>query len=125
MAGRGKESEYPGSSPSGFFDRRSFLRLSATSLAVPPASILLTEPANGLAPQPASPGKGELLPSVPKLADLASDRLVHHYRDLFTPPAVQNEWGYAHAWKSVSAITAITIPPFSCCGIPRIDFTPG
>ena len=50
---------------------------------------------------------------------------MHHYRDLFTPPAAQNEWGYAHAWKSISAITAITIPPFSCCGIPRIDFTPG
>ena len=83
------------------------------------------EAANGGASQPASPPQGEPLPSVPKPADLASDRLVHHYRDLFTPPAAQNEWGYVHAWKSISAITSITIPPFSCCGIPRIDFTPG
>ena len=75
---------------------------------------------------PSAPvAKGELLSSIPKLADLASDRLVHDYRDLFTPPAVQNEWGYTQAWKSVSAITSITIPPFSCCGIPQISLQSG
>ena len=125
MASRYMESKHPNASQSRFFNRRSFLKLSATSLALPPASILLTETANGATSQPASPPKGEPLPSVPKLADLASDRLVHHYRDLFTPPAAQNEWGYAHAWKSVSGITSITIPPFSCCGIPQINFSPG
>lgn len=125
MAGKNMESEHPNISQGSSFDRRSFLKLSATSLALPPASLSLTAVANGVTPPPASPAPGELLPSIPKPADLASDRLVHHYRDLFTPPAAQNEWGYAHAWKSISAITAITIPPFSCCGIPQISFTPG
>jgi hypothetical protein len=60
-----------------------------------------------------------LLPAIPKPADLASDRLVHHFRDLFNPPAAQNEWGYLQATKSVSGITAIGFPPFACCGVPE------
>ena len=111
--------------PSTFFNRRSFLQLSATSLALPSASMLGGGNADGFSAPSAPLAHGELLPSIPRLADLASDRLVHDYRDLFTPPAVQNEWGYTQAWKSVTAITSITIPPFSCCGIPHIAFSPG
>ena len=125
MGSRGKGPKQATATPSESFDRRSFLKLSATSFAVPPAAILLEDTANGGTSQPASSQKDEPLPSVPKPADLASDRLVHNYRDLFTPPAAQNEWGYCHAWKSVSGITSITIPPYSCCGIEHIPFNPG
>jgi len=125
MASRYPESNHLNAAQSRFFNRRSFLQLSATSLALPRASIFQDGTAHGVPPQQAPRAKGELLPSVPRLTDLASDRLVHDYRDLFTPPAAQNEWGYVQAWKSVSGITSITIPPFSCCGIPQISFSPG
>jgi len=67
----------------------------------------------------------ELLPAIPTPADLASDRLVHHFRDYFNPPELQNELGFLATVKSVSAVTAITFPPFSCCSSPRIPFSPG
>ena len=44
---------------------------------------------------------------------------------LFNPPAAQNEWGYLQATKSVSGITAISFPPFGCCGVPEMPFSPG
>ncbi len=125
MARKNTKSSRPNPTASTSFNRRSFLQLGATSLALSPASMLVGGTADSVSSPSAPVAKGELLPSIPKLADLASDRLVHDYRDLFTPPAVQNEWGYTQAWKSVSAITSITIPPFSCCGIPHIAFSPG
>jgi hypothetical protein len=109
-------------------DRRSFLKLGALSTALPLAAPARVAAGSGAASfgaeQPAAP-KGELLPAIPKLADLASDRLVHHFRDLFSPPAAQNEAGYLQATKSVSGITAISDPPFACCGIPEPPFSPG
>ena len=66
-----------------------------------------------------------LLSPVPALAELASDRMVHRFDDLFAAPGLQNEWGHAQATRSVSGITSITFPPFACCGTPRIPFTPG
>jgi len=106
-------------------DRRSFLKLGALTTALP-----LAQPgAGGLAVSSLSGRsaevKGELLPLIPKPADLASDRLVHHFRDLFSPPAAQNESGYLQATKSVSGITAISFPPFICCGAPETPFSPG
>ncbi len=67
----------------------------------------------------------EQLPAIPRPADLAGDRLVHHFRDYFNPPQAQNELGFLQATKSVSAITDITLPPFSCGGQPSIRFSPG
>jgi hypothetical protein len=112
----------------GSLDRRSFLKLGAISTALPGAASAevnkgATAPTSGAGQGGAV--QGELLPPLPKLADLASDRLVHHFRDLFNPPAAQNEWGYLQATKSVSGITAISFPPFICCGTPAIPFTPG
>ena len=66
-----------------------------------------------------------LLPEIPTPADLASDRLVHHFHDYFNPPQGQNELGSFAAHKSVSGITAIAFPPFACCGIPEMAFSPG
>jgi len=106
-------------------DRRSFLKLSALTTALPLAA---TGAGNSSAPsisEPPTAAKGELLPLIPKPADLASDRLVHHFRDLFSPPAAQNDSGYLQATKSVSGITAISFPPFICCGVPEMPFSPG
>ncbi len=36
-----------------------------------------------------------------------------------------NEWGYAQVAKSVSAITAISFPPYACCGVPETAWSPG
>src|SRR5665213_2121057 len=58
------------------------------------------------------------LPRIPSLADLASVPMPHIYTDLFNLPIAMNDWGYAQAAKSVSAISAIAFPPYGCCGIP-------
>jgi len=112
----------------GSLDRRAFLKLSAISttlpLATPPrAAAGRGAPSSGAERPDAA--QRELLPAIPKPADLGSDRLVHHVRDLFNPPAAQNESGYLQATKSVSGITAISFPPFGCCGVPETPFSPG
>ena len=56
---------------------------------------------------------------------LASDRLTHVFRDLYSTAATQNEWGYVKATKSVSGLTAISFPPYACCGLPETPFSPG
>ena len=112
----------------GPLDRRSFLKLGALSTALPLAAPARVAAGSGPAlfgAEQTAAAKGELLPAIPKPADLASDRLVHHFRDPFNPPAAQNEWGYLQATKSVSGITAISFPPFTCCAIPKPPFSPG
>ena len=59
-----------------------------------------------------------MLPGIPTPADLASDTLVHHFRDLFNEPQMANELGFLQAHKSVSAMQAVTFAPFTCCGLP-------
>lgn len=93
---------------SGCLDRRSFLKLGAISSALPGVAAVevkggSSKPAPGA--EHARTANDELLPAVPTLADLASDRLIHHFRDQFNPPAAQNEWGYLQATKSISGIT--------------------
>jgi hypothetical protein len=65
------------------------------------------------------------LPSPPGLSDLASDRLAYQFRDLFNCPAAMNEYGYGQVGKSVAAITAISFPPYACCGPPEMEWSPG
>jgi hypothetical protein len=93
-------------------DRRTFLKASA-------AATTLGFPAKALANSPRS------LPSIPSLADLASTRMTHTFMELFNLPIAMNDWGYAQAVKSVSAITAVSFPPFACCGIPDTPWSPG
>ncbi len=112
--------------------RRSFLNAGLLSAAVP-LSVLKAKANPHPAPPSAREGshssnssrRQETLPSVPKLADLSSDRLVYHFRDLFNPPVAQNELGILQAVKSVSAITSISFPPYGCCGVPKMTFSPG
>ncbi len=104
-------------------DRREFLKLGATGAALSPAAPAIISGAARPAPSPTA--GGGLLPAIPTPADLASDRLVHHFRDLFNPPLANNELGCLQAAKSVSGITAIAFPPFICCGTPEMPFSPG
>jgi hypothetical protein len=106
-------------------DRRSFLKLSALTTALPLAGPQGVSDTASSVSEHRGATKGEWLPTIPKPADLASDRLVHHFRDLFSPPGAQNESGYLQATKSISGITAISFPPFICCGIPETPFSPG
>jgi hypothetical protein len=97
-------------------DRRTFLKLGVTGTAA--AAI---NPSMGLASVRAT----RTLSSPPTLVDMASDRLTYRLRDLFNCPVAMNEWGYAQVAKSVSAITAISFPPYACCGVPETAWSPG
>jgi len=115
----------PGNPERRALDRREFLKLGATSVAFSPG-IAAPMTINGVAHSPApSASGGGPLPAVPTPADLASDKLVHHFRDYFNPPMALNEWGSLQAARSVSGITSIAFPPFACCGVPEMSFSPG
>lgn len=93
-------------------NRRTFLKISSSAAAMAAQSNILA----------ASP---RILPAVPSLADLASVRMPHTYMELFNLPISMNDWGYAQTVKSVSAISAIGFPPYACCGMPDIPWSPG
>src|ERR1035437_569149 len=96
------------------FSRRSFLKSSGATAAWAMAS------SSGAVADETQP-----LRPVPTLGDLASDRITHGFRDLYSTPATQNEWGYVKASKSVTGINALSFPPFACCGIPETAWSPG
>jgi hypothetical protein len=93
--------------------RRSFLKLTGAATA------MAATPVKG-AHAPA-----RTLPSTPTPADLASAPMKFAFTDLFQMSVFGNEWGYAQAAKSVSGITGITFPPFACCGVPEVTWSPG
>lgn len=94
--------------------RRNFLKAGAAGVSLP----MVAPPSWALA-------RGGALPSIPAPADMASDRITYNFRDLVCTPAAQNEWGYAKAAKSVSGLTGISFPPFACCGVAEIPWSPG
>lgn len=96
-------------------NRRTFMKVSAGAATA--AALPLTS--NAL------PAMDRKLPPIPSLNDLASVRMSHTFMELFNLPIAQNDWGYAQAVKSVSGITAIAFPPYTCCGIPAIPWSPG
>jgi hypothetical protein len=101
--------------PSIEVDRRTFLKLGAagaTALAARPAML-------------ASGTRVKNLHCPPTLDALGGDRLTYHFRDLFNCPVAMNETGSAQVAKSVSAITAISFPPYACCGMPETAWSPG
>ena len=100
------------SSDLGDCSRRTFLKAGVAAAALPQIA---------LSAQP----KRKHLPPIPGVHDLAADRLVHHWRDLYNLPTTQNELGYVQATKSVSGLTALALPPFACCGIPEMPWSPG
>lgn len=99
-----------------FFDsfgmqRRTFLKLGGAGAA------MLVSPA--FAAGKVAP------PSLPTPEDLASVEMEFGFTDLFQLPVFANEWGYGQASKSVSGVTGITFPPFACCGVPDVTWSPG
>ncbi|MGO8797176.1 MAG: hypothetical protein ACLQLC_20340 [Candidatus Sulfotelmatobacter sp.] len=97
-------------------DRRTFLKIGAAGGALAglnPATLVAGPRAKGT------------LSSPPTLGSMASDVLTYPLRDLFNCPVAMNEFGYAQVGKSVSAITAISFPPYACCGVPETAWSPG
>ena len=97
-------------------DRRTFLKLGAAGTAAAAINPSIVG---------ASAAANRKLSSPPTLDDMAGDRLTYRLRDLFNCPVAMNEWGYAQVAKSVSAITAISFPPYACCGVPETAWSPG
>ncbi len=97
-------------------DRRTFLKLGAAGTAL----AAVDRPAHAASLL----ARGTLMPP-PTLAAMASDRLTYRLRDLFNCPVAMNEFGYAQVGKSVSAITAVSFPPYACCGVPETAWSPG
>src|SRR6266536_214510 len=95
-------------------DRRTFLKLGAAGTAVAAMNPSISR---------ASLGANHKLSSPPTLADMAADRLTYRLRDLFNCPVAMNEWGYSQVAKSVAAITAISFPPYACCGVPETGWS--
>ena len=102
------------SSFSSSWNRRSFLKTGFAAAALP----AITVPFVGQS-------AARHLSAIPDVSDLAGSRLVHTWRDLYNSPATQNEYGYVQAAKSVSGITALSLPPFACCGVPEMAWSPG
>jgi hypothetical protein len=94
--------------------RRSFLKASLAAATLPqmPATLYGQLSRKHLSP-------------IPTVNDLAGARFVHAWRDLYNSPTTQNEYGYVQAAKSVSGITALSLPPFACCGVPDTPWSPG
>jgi hypothetical protein len=97
-------------------DRRTFLKLGAAGAAF------------GAAAPPGLRAAGQAkqrLECPPRLDALAADRLTYQFRDLFNCPTTMNQVGSVQVGKSVSAITAISFPPYACCGMPETAWSPG
>src|SRR5579875_1090858 len=94
--------------------RRSFLKLAGSGAASAAARSSL-----------ASATSTRKLPPTPDCADLASVPMEFTYTDLFQMPVFANEWGYGQASKSVAGVTGVTFPPFACCGVPDVTWSPG
>jgi hypothetical protein len=93
--------------------RRTFLKLGGAALAG----------ANGIAH--ASVRAPRTLSPTPSLDQLASTEMEYSFTDLFNMPVFANEWGYGQVSKSVSGVTGITFPPYACCGVPEVTWSPG
>jgi hypothetical protein len=96
------------------WSRRTFLQAGLAAATLP----RIPAPLSG-------PPTRKNLPPIPSVNDLAGDRLVHRWRDLYASPTTQNEYGYVQAAKSVAGITALSLPPFACCGVPETSWSPG
>jgi hypothetical protein len=94
-------------------NRRTFLKTSAATAAVAAGSPRLGAIAS------------KSLPAIPTLASLASARMSHGFMELFNLPLAMNDWGYAQTVKSVAGLSAIAFPPYACCGIPDVAWSPG
>ena len=65
------------------------------------------------------------LSNIPQLSELASVPMTHGFLEQFNLPIVMNDLGYAQCVKSATAVSAIAFPPYACCGIPDVAWSPG
>ena len=93
-------------------NRRTFLQLSGV------AGAMMSNDGFGASPQ-------RPFPMIPTLDSLAATPIRRKYIDLFNLPIAMNDWGSAQVVKSVTALSAISFPPYSCCGIPEVTWSPG
>jgi hypothetical protein len=105
-------------------DRRTFLKLGAAGALVAPhsATSLASDASDHSLDDNSDKRRFECPPS---LQAMAAHRLTYQFRDLFNCPATMNELGYVQVGKSVSSITAISCPPYVCCGMPETAWSPG
>lgn len=96
------------------FDRRSFLKLSGAAVTCASKAAAQTSVKFGMT-----------LPHIPDTSALVSTDMEYSYTDLFNMPVFANEWGYGQVSKSVSGVTGITFPPYACCGVPDVTWSPG
>ena len=94
-------------------NRREFIKGSTTAATV------------GVFNPPLKTRAAEPMASIPSLSQLASLAMRHGFMDLFNLPIAMNAWGYAQTVKSVSGLMAICFPPYACCGIPDVPWSPG
>ncbi len=50
---------------------------------------------------------------IPTCKELASDRLVHSFGDLFSPPGLTNFWGCCQADHDITGVRSLNFPPFT------------
>ena len=50
---------------------------------------------------------------IPTVEDLASDKLVHKFGDMFNPPGLTNFWGAVQANVDITGIRSLNFPPFT------------
>jgi len=50
---------------------------------------------------------------IPTCSELGSDRLVHSFGDLFSPPGITNFWGCCQADLDITGVRSLNFPPFT------------
>jgi len=50
---------------------------------------------------------------IPTSKELASDRLVHAFGDLFSPPGITNFWGCCQADHDITGVRSLNFPPYT------------
>jgi hypothetical protein len=54
-----------------------------------------------------------MTPVIPTVNELQSDRLVHSFGDVFSPPGITNFWGGCQADLDITGVRSLNFPPFT------------
>jgi len=53
------------------------------------------------------------MPVIPDSQSLGSDRLLHRFGDIFSPPGITNFWGVCQADLDITGVRSLNFPPFT------------
>ena len=53
------------------------------------------------------------MPVIPDCQQLGSDRLLHRWGDIFSPPGITNFWGVCQADLDITGVRSLNFPPFT------------